>query len=216
MGQKVNPNSFRLGPRLCNRWSFMCYARSRDYGPMVALNLKIRKEIEDKYSAAQIAKISSEFSKLRATVNVYCRKPGVVVGTGGSEVEALRTRISKLLNTPEVIVNVHEVKNPDLDATLVAKSVAFQLEKGMSFRKVMKKAVQSSMRQGALGVRVACSGRLAGAEIARTEKQSEGTIPLHTLRAMVEHAKVEANTPYGVIGVKVWIYRSEQPKAYRA
>lgn len=194
----------------------MCYARSQDYSSRVAANLTLRKEIEGKYAAAQIAKISSEFSKLRATVNIYCRKPGMIVGTGGSEVEALRARISKLLSTPEVIINVHEVKNPDLDAVLVAKSVATQLEKGLSFRKIMKKAVQSSMRQGALGIKIACAGRLAGAEIARTEKQSEGTIPLHTLRAMVEHAKVEANTPYGVIGVKVWIYRGEQNKSYRA
>lgn len=194
----------------------MCYARSGEYGSMVASNLKLRKEIEGKYAAAQIAKISSEFSKLRAAVNIYCRKPGMIVGPGGSEVEALRSRISKLLSAPEVVINVHEVKSPDLEAVLVAKSVATQLEKGLSFRKVMKKAVQASMRQGALGIKVACSGRLAGAEIARTEKQSEGTIPLHTLRAMVEHAKVEANTPYGVIGVKVWIYRGEQNKSYRA
>jgi small subunit ribosomal protein S3 len=194
----------------------MCYARSQSYSSMVASNLTLRKEIEGKYAAAQIAKIYSEFSKLRTSVNIHCRKPGMIVGPGGSEVEALRARISKLLATPEVVINVHEVKAPDLDAVLVAKSVATQLEKGLSFRKVMKKAVQSSMRQGALGIKVACAGRLAGAEIARTEKQSEGTIPLHTLRAMVEHAKVEANTPYGVIGVKVWIYRGEQNKSYRA
>lgn len=194
----------------------MCYARSKDYSSMVSLNLKLRKEIENKYGAAQISRVSSEFSKLNALVNIYCRKPGIVVGSGGAEVEALRGRIAKLLGVSEVVVNVHEVKNPDSDCVLVAKSVAVQLEKGLAFRKVMKKAVQSAMRQGALGIKIACAGRLAGAEIARTEKQSEGTIPLHTLRAMVEHAKVEARTPYGVIGVKVWIYRGEKPKAYKA
>jgi small subunit ribosomal protein S3 len=166
--------------------------------------------IRQKYESAQVSAILVEFSKTRALVNIHCRRPGVIVGSGGAEISSLKSAISQITNLPEVVINVHEIRYPDLDAALVAKSIASQLERRVSFRKAMKKSIQSSMRQGAQGIKISCAGRLGGAEIARTEKYMEGKIPLHTLKADVDHALDIAKTTYGIIGVKVWIYREKK------
>jgi small subunit ribosomal protein S3 len=210
MGQKVHPKLFRLGPSLGNGWNTVGYSKSKDYRGLISADLQVRQMIKKKYEAAQVSSILSEFSKTRALLNIHCRRPGVIVGSGGGEISALKQSISAITNLEEVVINVHEIRYPDLDATLVAKSIASQLERRVSFRKAMKKSIQSSMRQGAQGIKISCAGRLGGAEIARTEKYMEGTIPLHTLKADVDHALEIAQTSYGVIGVKVWIYKEKK------
>lgn len=210
MGQKVHPKLFRLGPSLGNGWSTVNYSRSKDYKSFLFADLQVRKMIRQKYESAQVSAILVEFSKTRALVNIHCRRPGVIVGSGGAEISSLKSAISEITNLPEVVINVHEIRYPDLDAALVAKSIASQLERRVSFRKAMKKSIQSSMRQGAQGIKISCAGRLGGAEIARTEKYMEGKIPLHTLKADVDHALDIAKTTYGIIGVKVWIYREKK------
>jgi small subunit ribosomal protein S3 len=210
MGQKVHPKLLRLGPSLGNGWHTVGYAKSKDYASFIAADLKVRRMIKAKYEAAQVGNILSEFSKTKAVLNIHCKKPGVIVGSGGSEITLLKNAIADLTNMEDVVINVHEIRYADLDAILVAKSIASQLERRVSFRKAMKKSIQSSMRQGAQGIKISCAGRLGGAEIARVEKYMEGKIPLHTLKADVDYAPAVANTSYGVIGVKVWIYREKK------
>ncbi len=210
MGQKVHPKLFRLGPNLGNGWNTVGYSKSKDYSHLIAADLEVRRMIKKKYEAAQVSSILSEFSKTKALLNIHCRRPGVIVGSGGGEISTLKSAISAITNLEDIVINIHEIRYPDLDAELVAKSVASQLERRVSFRKAMKKSIQSSMRQGARGIKISCAGRLGGAEIARTEKYMEGTIPLHTLKADVDYALATAQTSYGVIGVKVWVYKEKK------
>lgn len=210
MGQKVNPNVFRVGNKLPNKWQISYYSNNKNYTTVVGNNILLRKAIMANYQAAQVSKISSEFSNAKIVLNIYCRKPGVLVGSGGTGIETLKQKVKQIACVDVVGINVHEVKYPDLEPTLVAKSVASQIQKRVSFRKATKRAIQSTMKQGAQGVKILCSGRLGGAEIARSEKYMQGKIPLHTLRADIQYAQENAHTAYGVIGIKVWIYRDDK------
>lgn len=205
MGQKVNPKGLRIG--VIKDWDAKWYA-DKDYADLLIEDLKIRKFIKKKLFAAGIAKTEIERAANRVKVSIYTAKPGIVIGRGGAEVELLRKELEKLTGK-QVNVNIVEIKTPEMDAQLVAESVAAQLEKRISFRRAMKQAVSRAMRLGAGGIKIMCSGRLAGAEMARTEWYNEGKVPLHTLRADIDYATAEADTTYGKIGVKVWIYKGE-------
>ncbi|CCQ93744.1 ribosomal protein S3 (BS3) [[Clostridium] ultunense Esp] len=205
MGQKVSPVGLRIG--IIRDWESRWYAE-KDFAALLHEDLKIRKFLEEKLADAGISHIEIERAANRLNLTLHTAKPGMVIGKGGQEIENLRNAISKMTDK-KVHINVNEIKKPDLDAKLVAESIAKQLENRVSFRRAMKQAMQRVMRAGAKGVKVAVSGRLGGAEIARTEGYSEGTVPLHTLRADIDFAIEEAHTTYGVIGVKVWIYRGE-------
>ncbi|NLT20597.1 MAG: 30S ribosomal protein S3 [Syntrophomonadaceae bacterium] len=205
MGQKVHPKGFRIG--IIRDWDSNWYA-DRDYSDLVHEDVKIRKYIKDRFYAAGIAKVEIQRTGTRMRVTIHTAKPGIVIGRGGTEVEILKNELTKMTNK-NVSVNIQEIKKPELDAQIVAESVAQQLEKRISFRRAMKQTVQRSMRTGAEGIRIAISGRLGGAEIARTEWYSEGKVPLHTLRADIDYGFAEANTTYGKIGIKVWINRGE-------
>ncbi|MGI5879587.1 MAG: 30S ribosomal protein S3 [Syntrophomonadaceae bacterium] len=205
MGQKVHPKGFRIG--IIRDWDSNWYA-DRDYSDLVHEDVKIRKYIKDRFYAAGIAKVEIQRTGTRMRVTVHTAKPGIVIGRGGTEVEVLKNELTKMTNK-NVSINIQEIKKPELDAQIVAENVAQQLEKRISFRRAMKQTVQRSMRTGAVGIRIAISGRLGGAEIARTEWYSEGKVPLHTLRADIDYGFAEANTTYGKIGIKVWINRGE-------
>ncbi len=205
MGQKVNPKGLRIG--IIHSWEGRWYA-DKNYAELLHEDLKIRKFIFNKLKQAGIPKVEIERAANRVKVSVHAAKPGIVIGRGGAEVENLR-KILEAMTGKQVAVNIVEVKRPELDAKLVAESVAQQLEKRVSFRRAMKQTVGRTMRAGAQGVKISCSGRLGGAEIARTEWYNEGKVPLHTLRADIDYGFAEANTTYGKIGVKVWIYRGE-------
>lgn len=205
MGQKVNPKGLRIG--IIRDWESRWYA-DRNYLELLHEDLKVRKFVKEKLHAAGVPKVEIERAANRVKVSVYAAKPGIVIGRGGVEVENLRKQLEHLTGK-QVAVNIVEVKKPELDAQLVAEGVAQQLEKRTSFRRAMKQTVQRSMRVGAQGIKISCSGRLAGAEIARTEWYLEGKVPLHTLRADIDYGFAEANTTYGKIGVKVWIYKGE-------
>lgn len=205
MGQKVNPKGLRIG--IIRDWESRWYA-DRNYLELLHEDLKVRKFVKEKLHAAGVPKVEIERAANRVKVSVFAAKPGIVIGRGGTEVENLRKQLEHLTGK-QVAVNIVEVKKPELDAQLVAEGVAQQLEKRTSFRRAMKQTVQRSMRVGAQGIKISCSGRLAGAEIARTEWYLEGKVPLHTLRADIDYGFAEANTTYGKIGVKVWIYKGE-------
>ncbi|CAM3496717.1 30S ribosomal protein S3 [Hydrogenibacillus schlegelii] len=205
MGQKVSPIGLRVG--IIRGWDAKWYAE-KDFAALLHEDLAIRKHIETALKDAAVARIEIERAAGRVNVTIHTAKPGMVIGRGGAEIERLRAELEKLTGK-KVHIDVSEVKKPDLEAKLVAESIARQLESRVSFRRAMKQAMQRVMRAGAKGVRVMVSGRLAGAEIARTEGYSEGTVPLHTLRADIDFAVAEAHTTYGVIGVKVWIFRGE-------
>ncbi|MDD3853497.1 MAG: 30S ribosomal protein S3 [Syntrophomonadaceae bacterium] len=205
MGQKVHPKGFRIG--IIRDWDSNWYA-DRDYSDLVHEDVKIRKFIKDRFYAAGIAKIEIQRTGTRMRITIHTAKPGIVIGRGGTEVEVLKNALTKMTNK-NVSINIQEIKKPELDAQIVAENVAQQLEKRISFRRAMKQTVQRSMRTGAVGIRIAISGRLGGAEIARTEWYSEGKVPLHTLRADIDYGFAEANTTYGKIGIKVWINRGE-------
>ncbi len=208
MGQKVNPPGFRVGPTLIKGWESVLYAE-KNYGDLLIQDLKIRKMIFKKHESAGVSKVLIERpSNKSIVINIYARRPGTIIGKSGSDIDSLKKEILKI-TSGEVFINIHEVKKPDIDAPLVAQSIAQQLEKRIAFRRAMKKAMQACMKQGAKGIRVSCSGRLGGAEIARTEWYREGRVPLHTLRADIDYSTAEANTTYGVIGVKVWVYKGE-------
>jgi small subunit ribosomal protein S3 len=207
VGQKVNPVGFRIG--IIRDWESKWYANNKDFGTLLMEDVKIREFLKKKLKDAAVSKIEIERAANRVNVTIHTAKPGIVIGKGGAEVEVLRGQITKLSNNKKVHINISEIKNPELDAILVAESIAQQLERRVSFRRAMKQAIQRTQRAGAKGIKTAVSGRLGGAEIARQEGYSEGTVPLHTLRADIDYGTAEAHTTYGRIGVKVWIYRGE-------
>ncbi|MFY9286300.1 MAG: 30S ribosomal protein S3 [Tissierellaceae bacterium] len=206
MGQKVNPHGLRVG--IIKDWDSKWYADKKSFSDFLVEDNKIRIYIKEKLYLAGISKIEIERAANKVKVSVYTAKPGMVIGRGGSGVEELRTEIEKLTGK-SVVVNVEEIKRPELDAQLVAENIASQLERRVSFRRAMKQAIQRSMRFGAKGIKTQVSGRLGGADMARTEGYSEGTIPLQTLRADIDYGFAEANTTYGKLGVKVWLYKGE-------
>ncbi|MFS0724471.1 30S ribosomal protein S3 [Paenibacillus sp. 1P07SE] len=206
MGQKVNPVGLRIG--IIRDWESKWYA-GKDFGDLLLEDVKIREYLKKKLKDAAVSKFEIERAANRVNVTIHTAKPGMVIGKGGSEVENLRTELAKISGGKKVHINIAEIKQADLDAILVAESIALQLERRTSFRRALKQAIQRTMRAGAKGIKTSVSGRLGGAEIARTEGYSEGTVPLHTLRADIDYGTAEAFTTYGLIGVKVWIYRGE-------
>lgn len=205
MGQKVSPVGLRVG--IIRDWESKWYA-GKEFGDLLMEDVKIREYLKGKLKDSSVSHIDIERAANRVNVTIHTAKPGMVIGKGGSEVENIRGYLTKLTNK-KVHINIAEIKNPELDAILVAESIAQQLERRVSFRRAMKQAIQRTMRSGAKGIKTSVSGRLGGAEIARTEGYSEGTVPLHTLRADIDYGTAEAHTTYGRIGVKVWIYRGE-------
>ena len=206
MGQKVNPHGLRVG--VIKDWDSRWYARNEKVGDLVVEDYNLRKYLKKTLYSAGIPKIEIERDNAKIKIYLHCARPGVVIGKGGTEIERLRLELEKKLGKP-VALNIVEVKSPDTNAQLVAENIAQQLEKRIGFRRAMKNAMGRAMRSGARGIKVMCSGRLAGAEIARTESYHEGTIPLQTIRADIEYGFAEAATTYGRIGVKVWIYKGE-------
>jgi small subunit ribosomal protein S3 len=206
MGQKVHPTGIRLG--IVKRHSSVWYAGKKEYAQKLNEDLRVRKFVEGKLSHASVSRIDIERPANTARITIHTARPGIVIGKKGEDVEKLRVEISKEMGVP-VHINIEEIRKPDLDAALAAQSVAQQLERRVMFRRAMKRAVQNAMRQGAEGVKIQVSGRLGGAEIARTEWYREGRVPLHTLRADIDYATAEASTTYGIIGVKVWIFKGE-------
>ena len=206
MGQKVNPVGLRVG--IIRDWESKWYA-GKDFGTLLMEDVKIREYLKTKLKESAVSKIEIERAANRVNVTIHTAKPGMVIGRGGAEVEVLRGEITKISNGKKVHINIAEIKNQELDAILVAESIAQQLERRVSFRRALKQSMQRTMRSGAKGIKTAVSGRLGGAEIARSEGYSEGTVPLHTLRADIDYGTAEAHTTYGRIGVKVWIYRGE-------
>ena len=205
MGQKVNPIGYRLGVN--KDWQSKWYA-DKDYADKLIKDVKIREYIEKNLKDASIASVIIERKKQRCEITIYTAKPGVIIGRGGEDIEKLRKKIGKLVKE-EVYINIVEEKNPDLNAQLVANNIASQIEARAPFRSAQKRAIRNTMKAGAKGCKTAVSGRLGGAEMARTEGYTEGTVPLHTIRADVDYAIAEADTTYGKIGVKVWIYKNE-------
>ncbi len=205
MGQKVNPIGFRLGVN--KTWESKWY-QDKDYATTLNKDIKIREALEAKLKDAAVASIIIERKKNRIDVTINTAKPGVIIGKGGEDIEKLRKDIKKLVNE-DVYVNIVEVKEPDLNAKLVAEQIASQIEARAPFRSAQKRAIRNTMKAGAKGIKTSVSGRLGGAEMARTEGYTEGTVPLHTIRADVDYAVAEADTTYGKIGVKVWIYKDE-------
>ena len=205
MGQKVNPIGLRVG--VIRDWESKWYAE-KDYADLLHEDIKIREYIEKRLKDASVSKIEIERAANRVNVTVHTAKPGMVIGKGGSEVEALRKALNELTNK-RVHINIFEIKQADMDAKLVAENIARQLENRISFRRAMKQAIQRTMRAGAKGIKTEVSGRLGGADIARSEHYSEGTVPLHTLRADIDYGTAEADTTYGKLGIKIWIYRGE-------
>jgi len=201
MGQKVNPNGFRLG---VNRtWSSRWFSKA-NYAKFLHQDLEIKSYVEKKLKNASIAKINIERAAKKIRISIFSSRPGIIIGKKGADIEDLKNKLTKLSNL-EVFLDIKEIRKPEVEAKLVAENIATQLEKRVSFRRAMKKSVQSSMRLGAKGVKVLCSGRLGGAEIARNEKYNEGSVPLHTLRSDIDYATAEAETTYGIVGIKVWI-----------
>ena len=206
MGQKVHPNGMRVG--VIRNWNSRWFADKSSFGDTLVEDYNLRKYLKKLLYAAAVAKIEIERDATKVRIHIHCAKPGIVIGPGGAEIEKLRLNCQKMINKP-VHINIVEVKNPDLDATLVAECIAAQLEKRVSFRRAMKLAMGRTMRLGAKGIKTQVSGRLGGAEIARSKHYHEGTIPLQTIRANIDYGFAEANTTYGKIGVKVWIYTGE-------
>ena len=206
MGQKVNPHGLRVG--VIKNWDSRWFVSKKEFGDTLVSDHKIREYVKTKLQGAGVPKVEIERDSARVRVFIQCAKPGVVIGFHGAEIEKLRAELEAMVGRP-VVVNVIEIKNPDINAQLVAESIAAQLEKRVSFRRAMKLAIGRTMRLGVKGIKVSCSGRLGGAEIARSEHYHEGTIPLQTLRADIDYGFWEANTTYGKIGVKVWIYKGE-------
>jgi len=206
MGQKVNPIGLRLG--INRTWDSRWFANPREYSKLLHEDMKIRKYLKDQLKQAGVSKILIERPHKKCRVTIYSARPGVVIGKKGADIEKLRKKISEMTSS-EVHLNIVEVRKPEVDATLVAENIAQQLERRVAFRRAMKRAVQSAMRLGAEGIRINCSGRLGGAEIARMEWYREGRVPLHTLRADVDYGVATAFTTYGTCGVKVWIFKGE-------
>ena len=206
MGHKTNPISLRLG--ITKDWNSLWYARKQDFSKYLHEDLLIRKTIRDTFKQAAISKVVIERSSGRIRIILHTARPGIIIGRRGADIERLNEEM-KRLTQKEIAIDVKEVKNPSIDAQLVSENVAIQLERRISFRRAMKKAVQMGMQSGALGIRVRCSGRLGGAEMCRTEAYREGKIPLQTIKGDIDYGFTEAKTVYGQIGVKVWVYRGE-------
>ncbi len=206
MGQKVNPNGFRVG--VIKNWDSRWFVKDSDFGDTLVEDYNLRKYLKKTLYNAGVPKVEIERDASKVRIHIHCAKPGVVIGRNGSEIEKLRLTCEEMLGK-KVLINIVEVKNPDTNATLVAENIAAQLEKRISFRRAMKLAMGRAMRFGAKGIKTQVSGRLGGAEIARSEHYHEGTIPLQTIRADIDYGFAEANTTYGRIGVKVWIYQGE-------
>ena len=205
MGQKVNPNGLRLG--INKTWSSRWYAK-KDYAKLLHEDLEIKKYIQENLASASISKVIIERAAKKLRLTVYSSRPGIIIGKKGADIESLKNKLTEMSKL-DVYIDIKEVRKPEVEAKLVAENIASQLEKRISFRRAMKKAVQSAMRLGAKGVKVVCSGRLGGAEIARTEKYHLGSVPLHTLSTDIDYATAEAETTYGICGIKVWINRGE-------
>src|SRR5919106_464665 len=205
MGQKTHPKGFRLG--VIESWDSRWYAR-QDYAKLLHEDFRVKKFLKSRLYHAGISKIEIERAANKAKINIHTARPGIVIGKKGEEIEKLKEEITKLTKR-ETYINIHEVRRPDLDAQLVAENVALQLERRVAFRRAMKESVARAIRMGAQGVKVRCSGRLAGAEIARTEWYREGRVPLHTLRADIDYGEATAKTTYGTCGVKVWVFKGE-------
>ena len=206
MGQKVNPHGLRVG--VIKNWDSRWFVNDQKFGDTLVSDYQIRKYLKTELQKAGVPKIEIERDSHRVRVFIHCAKPGMVIGKGGAEIEKYKAQLEKMVGMP-VALNVVEVKSPDLNAQLVAENIASQLENRVAFRRAMKMAIRNTMRLGAKGIKISCAGRLGGAEIAKTEHYHEGTIPLQTLRADIEYGFYEANTTYGKIGIKVWIYRGE-------
>lgn len=206
MGQKVHPHGLRVG--VIKDWDSRWFAKDSEFGDILVEDYNLRKFLKKKLFAAGVPKIEIERDAKRVRVHIHCAKPGMVIGKGGSEIDKLKGELEKMLKKP-VSINIVETKQPDLSAQLVAENIASQLERRVSFRRAMKQCIGRTMRLGAKGIKTQVSGRLGGADIARVEQYHEGTIPLHTLRADIDYGFAEAMTTYGLIGVKVWIYKGE-------
>lgn len=206
MGQKVNPHGLRVG--VIKDWDSRWFARDDAFGDILVEDYKVRNFIKKSLYAAGVPRIEIERDALKVRIHIHCAKPGLVIGRGGAEIEKLRAQLQTMLGKP-VTINIVEVRQPDLNAQLVAENIASQLERRISFRRAMKQCISRTMKLGAKGIKTRVSGRLGGAEIARTEQYHEGTIPLQTLRADIDYGFAEAKTTYGRIGVKTWIYRGE-------
>jgi small subunit ribosomal protein S3 len=206
MGQKVNPHGLRVG--VIKNWDSRWFVSDEKFGDTLVSDYNIRKYLKKELQSAGVPKIEIERDAQRVRVFIHCAKPGMVIGRGGAEIEKYKNELQKMVGMP-VALNVVEVRQPDLDAQLVAENIAAQLERRVAFRRAMKMAIRNTMRLGAKGIKITCGGRLGGAEIARSEHYHEGTIPLQTLRADIDYGFWEANTTYGKIGVKVWIYKGE-------
>ena len=207
MGQKVNPHGIRVG--VIKDWDSRWFANKKDFGDTLVEDYNLRKALKKQLYAAGIAKIEIERDGKKVRIHIHCAKPGMIIGKGGAEIEKLRLQCEKMLGGKACSINIVEVKMPDVNAQLVAESIAQQLERRISYRRAMKQAIGRAMRLGARGIKTQCSGRLGGAEIARSERYHEGTIPLQTLRADIDYGFAEADTTYGKIGVKVWLYKGE-------
>lgn len=205
MGQKVHPHGIRLG--IVKTWDAKWYA-DRDFAKNLHEDIKIRRELKKQLFQSSVSRIETERSKNRLKLTIHTAKPGMVIGRGGSGIEDIKNSLKKITDK-RLDINITEIRQPDLDATLVAENIAAQLERRIAFRRAMKQAVGRTMRLGAKGIKIMCSGRLGGAEIARSESYREGSIPLHTLRADIDYGFAEANTTYGRIGIKVWIFKGE-------
>ncbi|AWK50442.1 30S ribosomal protein S3 [Clostridium beijerinckii] len=207
MGQKVNPHGLRVG--VIKGWNAKWYANKKNFADNLIEDNQIRKFVKKELFSAGISKIEIERAAKRVKLNIYTAKPGVVIGKGGSGIESLKNKLTQFVNGKNILINIVEVKSAESDAQLMAENIAAQLEKRISFRRAMKQTMQRAMKHGIKGVKTACAGRLGGAEIARTEHYHEGTIPLQTLRADIDYGFAEADTTYGKIGVKVWVYNGE-------
>ena len=207
MGQKVNPHGLRVG--VIKGWNAKWYANKKNFADNLIEDNQIRKFVKKELFAAGISKVEIERAAKRVKLNIYTAKPGVIIGKGGAGIESLKNKLTGFVNGKNLLINIVEVKSAEADAQLMAENIAAQLEKRISFRRAMKQTMQRAMKHGIKGVKTACSGRLGGAEIARTEHYHEGTIPLQTLRADIDYGFAEADTTYGKIGVKVWVYNGE-------
>ncbi|KAA0920490.1 30S ribosomal protein S3 [Aquicoccus porphyridii] len=206
MGQKVNPIGMRL--QVNRTWDSRWFANTKDYGDLLLEDIRMREFIKEECKQAGVARVIIERPHKKCRVTIHTARPGVIIGKKGADIEVLRKKLAAM-TASELHLNIVEVRKPELDAQLVAESIAQQLERRVSFRRAMKRSVQNAMRMGALGIRVNVAGRLGGAEIARTEWYREGRVPLHTLRADIDYAAAEGMTPYGIIGIKVWIFKGE-------
>src|SRR5438552_17190498 len=207
MGQKINPVGFRLAVN--KNWSSRWYANTKNFAPMLAEDIKVRDFLKRKLAHASVGRVLIERPAKDARITIFSARPGVVIGKKGEEIEALKAELRRIMGVQQVHVNIEEIRKPEIDAQLIADSIAQQLEKRIMFRRAMKRAMQNAMRLGAQGIKIMSAGRLNGIEIARTEWYSEGRVPLHTLRADIDYGFSEAKTTYGVIGIKCWVYKGE-------